>query len=133
MGIRNIDWNGIKVGGDYKMACVAEFGIVDNFDKNKDYSEYEPQKYNCIAIEDDIIDDWWNELVLIKTYFHNCNRPEYALARCGVTLIPPESLEAFYDIVANDSRSKKSEELINLMLLIRKAINENKYVIHYGV
>ncbi|WP_053957256.1 hypothetical protein [Inediibacterium massiliense] len=115
------------------MACVAEFGIVDNFDQNKDYSEYEPQKYNCIAIEDDIINNWWNELMLIKTYFHNYNRPEYALARWGVTLIPPESLEAFYKIVANDSRSKSSKELANLMTLIRKAISENKYVIHYGV
>lgn len=116
------------------MPCVAEFGIIDNFDKNKDYSsEYEPQKYNCIAIDDDIIDDWWDELVLIKTYFHNYNRPEYALARWGVTLIPPESLDAFYNIIANDSRFRDSKELENLIALIRKAISENKYVIHYGV
>ncbi|SKC73428.1 hypothetical protein [Maledivibacter halophilus] len=116
------------------MPCVAEFGIIDNFDKNKDYSsEYEPQKYNCIAIDDDIIDGWWNELVLIKTYFHNYNRPEYALARWGVTLIPPESLDAFYNIITNDNRSRDSKELANLMALIRKAIRENKYVIHYGV
>jgi len=115
------------------MPCVAEFGIIDEFDKDKDYSIYEPEKYHCTAIEDDILNDWWNQLVLMKTYFHCYNRQEFALARWGVTLIPPESLESFYDIVSSDHRSKSSKELIDLMVLIRKAISDNKYVIHYGV
>lgn len=83
------------------MPCVAQFGIIDVFEKDKDYSlDYEPQKYNCVAIEDDIINDWWNELTLIKTYFHCFSRPDFGLARWGVTLIPPESLEVFYSIVS---------------------------------
>ena len=116
------------------MPCVAEFGIIEEFEKNKDYStEYEPQKYNCVAIDDDILNDWWEELTLIKTYFHCYSRSEFGLARWGVTLVPPESLEAFYNIVSKDEKSKASEELTNLMILLRKAILENKYVIHYGV
>jgi len=116
------------------MPCVAEFGIIEEFDEYKDYSsDYNPQKYSCVAIDDDILDDWWNELTLIKTYFHSYSRPNFALARWGVTLIPPESLEVFYHIVSKDTRSKSSEELIKLMILLRKAISENKYVIHYGV
>lgn len=116
------------------MACIAEFGIIDEFEIDKDYSsKYEPQKYNCVAINDDILDDWWEELFLIKTYFHSYSRPNFALARWGVTLIPPESLEAFYGIVLTDRRSKTSKELVDLMILLRKAISENKYVIHYGV
>ncbi len=116
------------------MACVAQFGIIDKFEKDKDYSlEYEPQKYSCVAIEDDILNDWWNELIIIKTYFHSYNQPNFALARWGVTLIPPESLEAFYTIVSADRRSKSSKEIIALLTLFRKAISENKYVIHYGV
>jgi len=43
------------------MPCVAEFGIID---------------------------DWWNNLTQIKTYFHRYDRPAFALARWGVTLIP---------------------------------------------
>ena len=40
------------------MPCVAEFGIIEEFEKDKDYSsEYEPQKYNCVAIDDGIIND----------------------------------------------------------------------------
>ncbi len=115
------------------MSCVAEFGIIDEFIKDKDYSDYEPEKYHCVAINDDIISDWWDKLTLIKTFFHCYNRPSFALARWGVTLIPPESLEAFYEIVSSDRRSKSSKELIDLIILLRTAISENKYVIHYGV
>lgn len=120
-----------KVSDD--MPCVAEFGIIDKFEKDKEYLDYEPQKYNCVAIDDDILNDWWNDLTLVKTYFHCYNRPSFALARWGITLIPPESLEAFYEIVSKDKRSKSSKELNDLMILLRKAISENKYVIHYGV
>ncbi|MBU5312703.1 hypothetical protein KQI38_11715 [Tissierella carlieri] len=116
------------------MACVAEFGIIDKFEKDKDYSlEYESKKYSCIAIDDDILDDWWDELSLIKTYFHSYSRPNFALARWGVTIIPPESLEAFYKVISTDKRSKTSKELIDLTTLLQKAIYENKYVIHYGI
>ena len=115
------------------MACVAEFGIINEFEKDKDYSDYEPLKYNCVSIDDDILDDWWNKLSSMKTYFHCYSRPDFALARHGVTLIPPETLEYFYSIVSTDTRSKSSKELIDLMILLRKAICEKKYVIHYGI
>lgn len=115
------------------MPCVAEFGIIDEFEKDKDYSSYEPEKYNCAAIDDDILNDWWSELTFIKTYFHSYKRPGFALARWGVTLIPPESLEAFYEVVSKDKRSKSSEQLIDLMVILRKAISDKKYIIHFGV
>lgn len=85
----------------------------------------------CVA--DDFLNDWWGDLSLIKTYFHSYSRPGLSLARWGVTLIPPESLEAFYSIVLKDKQSKSSSELIDLMRLLRQAIEEKKYVIHYGV
>lgn len=115
------------------MPCIAEFGIIDEFEKNKDYSKYEPEKYNCISIDDDILNDWWSQLTSMKTYFHCYSRPSFALARWGITLIPPESLEYFYDIVSKDKRAQSLIELINLMNLLRRAMDENKYVIHYGV
>lgn len=112
----------------------AEFGIIDEIDITKDYSEYNPDKYCCIAIDDDeYINDWWNELSIIKTYFHNLNRPSTALARYGVTLIPPESLSAFLNIVLTDKRIYKDKNLIDLADKIEQAINENKFMIHYGV
>ena len=116
------------------MPCNAEFGIIENFDKNKEYGEeYAPQKYNCIAIDDDIINNWWPKLISMKSYFHNFSRPGTALARYGITLIPPESLDLFYDVVANDTEEAFIDQIYPLLKLIKKAEAENKFVIHYGV
>ncbi|SHO51554.1 hypothetical protein [Anaerocolumna xylanovorans] len=112
----------------------AEFGIIDCIDKEKDYSEYEPDKYKCITINDDIyINDWWDKLAYIKTYFHNLNRPSTALARWGITIIPPESLPAFQDIVISDKRINDDESLVLLADMIQLAIDNDKYMIHFGV
>lgn len=32
----------------------TEFGIIENIEQNKDYSNYEPEKYNCIFIDDNL-------------------------------------------------------------------------------
>ena len=111
----------------------TEFGIIDKIEKDKDYSKYEPQKYHCVFIDDEVyINDWWDRLVLMKTYFHNLNRSATGLARWGVTLIPPESLAAFQDIVISDKRIKEDNQLVLLAEKIQQAIRENKYMIHYG-
>lgn len=34
-----------------------EFGIIDSFEENKWYSNYEPEKYNCISVSDDLIEE----------------------------------------------------------------------------
>jgi hypothetical protein len=60
----------------------AEFGIIDEIDPSKEYGVYEPEKYNCVFIDDDTyINDWWDRLSDMKTYFHRMSRPSYALAR----------------------------------------------------
>jgi len=112
----------------------AEFGIIDELDCAKDYSLYEPKKYGCVFIDDFIyIDDWWERLSIMKTYFHNMNRPSTALARYGVTLIPPESLSMFQDIVITDKRLGSDKSLVNLAAKIQEAIDGNKFMIHFGV
>ena len=115
------------------MSCVAEFGIIEEIEKDKDYSVYEPENYHCVCINDDYLDDWWKSLAQIKTYFHNFKREEFALARWGVTIIPPDSLEQFYNIVLSDKRFEFEKELIDLAELLKRAIKENKYVIHFGI
>lgn len=112
----------------------TEFGIIDEIDYSKDYGVYELGKYNCIFIDDDIyINDWWERLTTMKTYFHNMDRPAFALARWGVTLIPPESLSIFQDIVITDKRIKTDNHLVELADKIQEAINKNKFMIHFGV
>ena len=110
----------------------TEFGIIDELDMNKDYSDYEPQKYNCVAIDDDAyINDWWPQLCEMKTFFHSMYRPETALARWGVTIIPPESLSVFLSIVSGDSRIASDKHLSKLAKVIQKAIDSGKHMIHY--
>ncbi|SQI40924.1 Uncharacterised protein [Leminorella richardii] len=111
----------------------AEFGIIDKLDTTKDFSVYEPEKYHCVYIDDDVyIDDWWDSLTSMQTYFHSISRPSYGLARWGVTLIPPDSLIQFQHIVLSDSRLHQDPRLVALVEVIQKAIDEHKYMIHFG-
>lgn len=111
----------------------AEFGIIEDIEETRQYS-YDPEKYHCVSIDDDIyIDDWWDELVLLKTYFHSLDRPEFGLARWGITLIPPETLPAFQEIVLSDRRINEDAHLVELADQIQDAVSRNKYMIHFGV
>lgn len=69
----------------------------------------------------------------MKTYFHNLNRPNYGLARSGITLIPPESLPAFLNIVLQDQRIMKEKQFVLLANKINEAMSRNKYIINFGV
>lgn len=111
----------------------AEFGIIEDIEETGKYI-YAPGKYNCVNIDDDIyIDDWWDRLILLKTYFHSLDRPELGLARWGITLIPPESLPDFLEIVISDKRINEDDNLIKLADKIQEAIDRNKFMIHFGV
>jgi len=50
-----------------------EFGIIDSFEENKWYSEYEPEKYNCISVSDDLIEEliikYSNTLIVYYSLF----------------------------------------------------------------
>lgn len=110
----------------------AQFGIIDDIEQDEDYW-YEPEKYHCIYINDDYMDDWWEQLLLMKTYFHSLSRPEFGLARWGITIIPPESLGIFQDIVLSDKRLSKDKQLVLLSQMIQRAMKEKKHMIHFGV
>ncbi len=111
----------------------TEFGVIEDIGETKEYS-YDPEKYQCVYIDDDIyIDDWWDKLVLLKTYFHSLDRPELGLARWGITIIPPDSLPGFQEIVLSDKRINEDVHLRDLADKIQDAISRNKYMIHFGV
>jgi len=114
-----------------------EFGIIDCFEENKWYSEYEPEKYNCISVDDDLIEEliikYNEELMALKTYFQVKAQPGTGLDYCGVTLIPPESLIRFREIIIKANEHYQSQELELLIGKISNAISKNKYLIHYGI
>lgn len=112
------------------MPCTHEFSILDEFDKTKEYNDYDPHKRNCIAVDDDVLHDLMPDLLRMKTYFHTYKRPGYGLAYTGITLIPPESLPMFYDLVLT---SNQTGQLRQLAATILRAIEQNKWMIHYGL
>ncbi|WP_410796985.1 short-chain dehydrogenase [Niallia circulans] len=109
------------------MTITHEFGIIENFNKQYVYNHYTPDIYDCIPVNDDFIQELIKPLAMMKTYFHTSERLANGLAYYGITLIPPESLPFFLDIVA----SKKSGELIDLARKITAAQEAEKYMIHY--
>lgn len=112
---------------------VHEFGIIDNIVNVKSEIGYDPLKYKCISVDDEIIDTLHGQLSIVRTYFHSLDRPEYGLAYWGITVIPLESLSLFYDVVTSSSLYKKSGELNELAAKIIQAQEEKKYMIHFGV
>lgn len=105
-----------------------EFGIMKNEPEyGKRYDEYEPQKYNCISVDDCYLEAKVADFEAIDCYWHTLDVKEKGLAYCGVTLIPPCSVCEFIDII------KDIEALDELRKLSEKALAENKWIIHFGL
>lgn len=107
-----------------------EFGIMEETPTEDDFfTNYEPQKYNCIEIHDDFIEPILMDLLSIKCFWHNLKRKEKGLAYCGITLIPPKSLVSFINILLSQSKN----EYIPLINLAYEAKEKDKYIIHFGI
>ena len=113
------------------MGFDAEFGIINDFDYDRDYSEY-IEGGQLVCIGDEALDFWDDDFHHIKTYHYSYDRPSFGLMRHGISLIPPKSLRAFLDIVINDRREEYKYELEALRELIIEAIEKDRFVIHYG-
>ncbi len=112
------------------MSCCHEFGVINLFSNNlKKFTKYNPEKYNCISIHDDFIISIADKFQGIEFINPCTNEKCYNLCYCGITIIPPKSHEAFIEVL------KRENDCIyeQLILLFKKAMIENKYIIHYGI
>lgn len=91
------------------------------------YDEYEPQKYDCISVVDEHLEGIDAQLGQIDFYWHTLAVKGKGLAYCGVTLIPPDSMQAFVAVIGD------TPALSELKTLLVKAQRENKWVIHFGL
>lgn len=119
------------------MPYIHQFGIVACIEKDKEYIHYEPDKYDCISVDGDLIDeltskDFGKKIDNLKTFAHSTNRPYNNLSYFGITLIPPSSHKQFLNIVRKANDDYKSEQLEELMKKIAEAIKEDKWLIHFG-
>ena len=105
-----------------------EFGIMKNPpEQGIRYDEYEPQKYNCISVDDYYLEDIVSHFNHMDSYWHTLDIKGKGLEYSGITLIPPESLREFINVIYN------IDVLYELRLLSEKALKENKWIIHFGL
>lgn len=89
------------------------------------------KKKIIVKINDEIINNI--SFSNVETYFHQY-RKKYKktdLNLLGITIIPPESLEQFLKIIK--SHNKGNKVMNELIKLTEEAIENNWYIIHYGV
>ena len=105
-----------------------EFGIMQiSPKKGQRYDEYEPYKYNCISVDDIYIEKILSCINNIDLYWHTLDIQGKGIAYCGVTLIPPSTMASFISVIEN------IPELSELKELLRRAIIQNKWIIHFGL
>ena len=105
-----------------------EFGIMKTAPMpNKRYDAYEPEKYNCISVCDELIEPLLDRLSVVDCYWHSLEQAEKGLAYCGITLIPPSSMEQIVSLLEGNAG------IDELKALLIKAKAADKFVIHFGI
>lgn len=128
--------------------CVY-FGVIPEFDSSKSYylsdNFYEGcfedhlEKFNCVPISDDIV----NELIRftrgIPTYFGSADRAGDGIDHWGITLIPPESVKRLIDVIEENRETiaagneDEAKDIDVMLTKLRKAYDTGKYAICYGI
>ena len=108
------------------MPMVHEFGIMLTGPKpGEQFNDYEPQKYNCITVHDEIVERFGDAVLKdLPCYWCTIDRPEKGLAYCGITLIPPASLPILLQSAGESEPLQK---------LIKRAMVESCFIIHFGL
>lgn len=105
-----------------------EFGIMDIAPNlEQEYNDYEPDKYHCVSVIDEDIVPFLKEFSTIPCYWSSLKQEKRGLAYCGITIIPPNSLEKFISIIDGKTQFNELKNMLN------KANKANKYVIHFGI
>jgi len=115
------------------MPCIHQFGIIPQLDPDYDYQQYEPEKYDMVVVDDDLLESWYPEAAFLPTYFHQLTRPDFGLARYGITLIPPDSCEKLAFLLFDLPEFESEPCLQELFQLLQTAKKLDKFVLHYGV
>ena len=106
-----------------------EFGIMEQAPGMERYDSYEPERFGCISLGDEWVEALLPLLDGIPCFWHTRQRPGKGLAYCGITLIPPQSLERFVHVF----QAQENAAYDGVIALFQRAIQAGKYVIHYGL
>lgn len=121
------------------------FGIIPNIDTYTDPFEAWPRltyqqiikKFSSIAFDDDLVLPWFNDhFTDIPVCWNTPDRHEVGVAYCGDSLIPPDSARLMIErLTARAARVDEAErgELLRLIALLQKAVDEGRWAICFGV
>lgn len=105
-----------------------QFGIIDRNNHKEKFLDYAPERYDCVEVGDEDVKEWLDDLRDLPTFHDSYTRPASGLIyRRGITLIPPESLDRLWEVVAASGGAPELEEKI------RRAKEERKDLIHFGI
>ncbi len=118
--------------------------LMHNFmllDRSEEECEIIMKKYWHYKLPDDLIVNVEDEIIieLLGDFHFMIVSPEdskikyFGLNYTGITIIPPSSLSYFQGVFLKKKLTKKSSGVCALIVLISKAIKENKSIIHYGI
>ena len=108
--------------------AAHQFAIMNKTPKEGEiYDDYEPEKYDFIAVDDDLIQPILSEFNTVNCFSHTVDFPCNGLAYEGITLIPPDSVCGMINIIDG------AGGFGDLKSLLMKAKDENKFIIHYGL
>ena len=105
-----------------------EFGMMHTAPKpDQVFQNYEPEKYSCIVVDDTYIEPLLPKLSIVDCYWHSLACPQKNINDCGITLIPPDSMDLFMEQIAGTAGTEA------LRALLEKAKKEHRFVIHFGI
>lgn len=105
-----------------------EFGMMQTPPvSGQRYDEYEPEKYDCISVEDEDLVPLLETLSDVPFFWHTVDMQRKGLAYCGITLIPPSSITKMLPII------ERFSAVAPLTALLKRAAVDNKFVIHFGI
>ena len=91
------------------------------------FERFEPERFGCISVRDELIDGLIRSFSAVKTYWHCTDAPGSGLNEAGVTLIPPSSAGQMASVI------KGREALMELYQLLNEAERTQKWLIHFGI
>lgn len=126
------EYEEIYIENERGLGPYNEFAILDYVDDKieYDFGMMNRNQLTCIKVSDDYFNEWVVELMDVDVYWFQLSRPKQGFARYGVTLIPPESIPRIKAVAMRDIEIASVSEFIQLL---DQAINQNKYVIHFGI
>ncbi len=105
-----------------------QFGLMERPpQKGERFEQYEPERYGCIAVSDELIDGLDEAFGRIAAFSHTINQPCHGLVKAGITLIPPKSAGRMAEAIG------QKKEYSSLRDLLVQAERTRKWTIHFGI